>query len=337
MNLLITILRNFLSMIFFKKKSHPPSLPQGRNFKSFHFKWNLKSLLQKTLSLKIHIAQFALVSLLIFSIISCSKNKQENNDIGIIGHGGIGFQSARNVLPHNSMESLTKALSAYKISGVEVDVQLSKNGTLWMYHDEELWSMTLCESCISESSDETLENCRYRNDFAVNIVGKFYLAMLEELFVYHQQNKLESLIVLDVRTNSKCIANPNESINYKNLLAEKINELIEKYNLEKHVWVGAEDKYFLEQINALNSNLLLFLEGSANSENIEYAISKSYFKGFVLKNDETNTSDIELLRSLNFVSIVFGVKTTLSHESALSKNPDYIMSDNVQLSLNALR
>jgi glycerophosphoryl diester phosphodiesterase len=274
---------------------------------------------------------------LAFLVFGCEKSEEIKPKIKIIGHGGIGFQSASNVIPHNSMESIEKALLAYNIYGVEVDVQMSENGTFWMYHDEELWSMTNCESCVSERSDNYLKNCKYRNDFAINIAAQHHLSKLEELFQFHQNKNLNSIILLDVRTNSKCISDYPKSEDYKNLMAKNLNDLIEKYNLKKKVWIGTSDLDFLDKMFKINNSLLFFIEGKADDEIINYANSKEYFKGFILKNSETKKEDIENLSNLGYKSILFMVKVSSGHQEAIAKNPDYLMTDNVQLSLNALK
>ena len=85
---------------------------------------------------------------------SCEKvdldgiNNLNDNKITLIGHGGIGFESAQNPLPHNSITSLTKAIDAYGVEGVEADIQLSADDKIFMYHDNTLESGTDCGGCV---------------------------------------------------------------------------------------------------------------------------------------------------------------------------------------------
>ena len=68
-----------------------------------------------------------------------------NGKIMIIGHGGSGFQSVINPLPTNSAASVSKALDELEADGVELDVQLTADKQLILYHDARLESQTNCK------------------------------------------------------------------------------------------------------------------------------------------------------------------------------------------------
>ena len=89
----------------------------------------------------------------------CSNQKAppiENlrgGNIQVIGHGGSGFLSLFspfNALPPNSLASLSKALFVDKSDGVEIDVQMSKDSVLILYHDKKLESKTSSQGYVPQ-------------------------------------------------------------------------------------------------------------------------------------------------------------------------------------------
>ena len=78
-----------------------------------------------------------LTFLLVLLIFSCQK-KQDNANTKIIGHGATGLKMQSSFYHDNSLESIHKALETEGCDGIEIDVQLSASGTLWLFHDAEL-------------------------------------------------------------------------------------------------------------------------------------------------------------------------------------------------------
>ena len=91
-----------------------------------------------------------LLAISILLLVGCQDDSFEfenlsDNNAFIIGHGGSGFLSPTNNVAENSMKSLELAIEGYNADGVEVDVQLTKDSMLVLYHDHDLFTKTSCK------------------------------------------------------------------------------------------------------------------------------------------------------------------------------------------------
>jgi hypothetical protein len=151
----------------------------------------------------------------ILVINSCSKEKDVSySNIEIYGHGGNGFESFINPLPTNSFESIQKAVEALNANGVEVDVQVDKDGKLWLYHDELLDTKTNCTGCIGDLNSSYINSCNYGNNR--------FVYSLSDLITYFSTLNPIPKVSLQAQIFNRCE-------NYKNL-GNSIFQLIDNHN-----------------------------------------------------------------------------------------------------------
>ncbi len=83
---------------------------------------------------------------------SCSKQKIElsaiNLDVSFLGHKGGGNSTFNDFYIENTLPSIKYGLKA--LNGIEVDVQMSLDGTIWMYHNPD-FMRTCCTPDYSHS------------------------------------------------------------------------------------------------------------------------------------------------------------------------------------------
>ena len=106
-----------------------------------------------------------LTNILIFILMifySCNK-KKDYHDVKLIGHAGMGISIQNSFYHDNSMESIDLALSMNGCDGVEVDVQISLDTNIWLYHDPYLQSETNLSGSISLKYDHELNHARYKS------------------------------------------------------------------------------------------------------------------------------------------------------------------------------
>ena len=133
---------------------------------------------------------------LIFSCIlfSCAK-KQENETVKILGHAATGLNMLNSVYHDNSKEAVEFALSIEGCDGVEIDLQLSKDGELWLYHDEKLETETNGSGCISSLTSAEIADLSYTTFHAE------HLAKLSSLDLTQFNGKE---LILDLRQWNFC-------------------------------------------------------------------------------------------------------------------------------------
>ena len=278
------------------------------------------------------------LSLLLLLAVLCACKRLEPNperNIKVIGHGGVGFQSPRNQLPHNSIESLRKAMEFYDAHGVEIDIYSDFEGNLWMYHDETLETMTDCHGCIFNQPASALQNCHFRNDFMIRHgFRKFKLQRFDE-FLQITANYIQSRYVfLDIRTNHVCDPQKNSELREK--LISGIVRLINQYHIAENTWLTSGDQAFIREMRAAMPDVKILYERRFSEESLRYTLENN-LTGMILKNRECTAEDIQTLRNNNLISCIFGIKVQTGITQAVNKNPDFIMPDNLGLTANILQ
>lgn len=275
---------------------------------------------------------------LLLTVSSCQRldiKPEKAKKVKVIGHGGVGFQSPRNQLPHNSLQSVTKAVEFYGAHGVEVDVQLSKSGSLWLYHDQTLETQTNCNGCITQKTDEELEACRFNNDVYVNAWNKpFFLVKLNELSERFRQYPELPYLFLDVRSAPVC-----DEISPDSLLHGLTRELVQFNNVfrnRERLYLTLRDRELIEHVKYQIPEIKILYEAPAGEEQMEY-VKQMNLTGMILKERETALEEVEELQKESLEVCLFGVKTQERVVSAVNKAPDFIMPDNIPLTLHVLK
>lgn len=272
-------------------------------------------------------------SLLLSGCEKLEVDTDKRNEINIIGHGGVGFQSPRNQLPHNSMESIEKALEFYQADGVEVDVHVSQDHTLWMYHDETLNTMTDCEGCIFTSRDAEINNCRFRNDFMVNVANSSYKMRELKWFVdYIRNSENPPYLFIDTRTYTVC---DSDSIPHE-YMANALNNLLQGFEHKSRVYITSHDRSFIRKMKTILPDIQYLFEATYSEEMLDF-ILENELDGAILSNKETTAEMVEQLKSHDLIVTLFRIKVQDGVVSAANKSPDFIMVDNLPLAINTLR
>ena len=105
--------------------------------------------------------RFVKFLLLVTLLSACSKSEKVKN-IHVYGHGGMGLSMDNSIYHDNSKEAVSLALNLPSSNGVEVDVRLGADGTLWLYHDEWLEAETNGKGCVSDLNDQDLSKINYQ-------------------------------------------------------------------------------------------------------------------------------------------------------------------------------
>ncbi len=148
-----------------------------------------------------------------------------NHVTRIFGHRG-----AAGTYPENTIISFQEAVRV-GAEGIELDVQLSKDGEIVVIHDETLDRTTTGTGWVK---DQTLKEIRSLDaSYKYPDYGVCKVPSLEEVFSWSQSNRL--LINVEIK---------NSIIPYEGL-EEKVIELIRRYHFEKRVIISSFNHYSL--------------------------------------------------------------------------------------------
>ena len=132
-------------------------------------------------------------------------------EIVLIGHRG-----APSLAPENTTESFIKAFEA-GIKGVELDVQLSKDEKLVVFHDWDMRNITGSHKQIKDMDYSEIRDLAHENNCQIPLLDE----------------------VLDICPKGKYINIEIKSRHYSNIqLVKKIVEIIRLYEIQKSVVIS---------------------------------------------------------------------------------------------------
>ena len=256
----------------------------------------------------------------LLSIVSC------NNNPHIIAHRGTGIEIQ--IINNDTIFENTLAAVKYgfaNFDGVESDIQMSKSGTIWLFHNDDLPCFdTLKPICIPSSTDEDI--IKLNNKLA----NWRKLCTLEDVFKY-QSTLNNKYISLDVKGYFKttCLKERSVSNEYMHNIAKEIIRLAKKYNLENYTLVETDYKEVLNTIKEKSLNIECYLLGYNNfTDKMNYAIKKNYDGlSFNMNDTSLNKKNIKILHDNNLKIQIWTVNINNMKKHALDLSPDFIQSD----------
>lgn len=220
------------------------------------------------------------------------------NKLLIIGHRGTkGYE------PENTLISFQKAIDM-KVDGIELDVHLSSDGEIMVFHDETLDRMTNGKGNISQYSLSELKDFQIKNENQIPTLKEVFDLVDKKCFIN---------IELKVNTATKpvldliedYIANKNWNYEHFQISSFDWNLLKEVSEINPEIFIGVLTQNdldsaiaFAKTINAKSINPDFILLSAENTETIKD-------KGFQIFPWTVNeTADIEKIKSFKVNGII---------------------------------
>ena len=127
----------------------------------------------------------------------------------VLGHAGTALSPERTIYPPNSEKSITYALDALNADGVEVDIQLTKDSVLVLFHDDYMED----KSCISSHTWKEIQT--------MNETEKHPILRLRTVLPFVLDRS--RILMLDVKHYSFC---NEDNVNYTTFNWALNNELM---------------------------------------------------------------------------------------------------------------
>ena len=210
---------------------------------------------------------------LILVIVPCRKNIDneyftntlKNNSTLVIGHHGAGSVKFNNLRYYDNSFSAIKVGLEY-LDGIEVDLQMSKDSTIWVYHNHDILN-----------NDSVLVSIASLSDYEISIVNKkFYsndMITLDSMLSFLENYNEERTIIFDL----KFLYNPswNEGIN--NIAVSLLNNKFDSFTNFSNI------KFVLGSVDL---QLLSCFDNNSNDIGKYY---KTYY-------DDTLFSELDLIK-----------------------------------------
>lgn len=262
---------------------------------------------------------------MMFLITSCNwfNHSKELTKTKVLGHRANGVRGYNDTLMDNTLNSIIKAIEI--TDGIELDIQLSQDETIWLFHDEH----------IITSNSDTINIPMLTNKEIIKHLNNLYpgekFNTLEDIFKYFHKNNINKTISLDVKAfwNEKCFENSDEFKNYMNRLSTKIINLANSYKVENNLMVESDSKYFLTLIRKQSNIKTFFLGFSDFREHIKIA-RENKFSGLshIFSDSEVNPENIGFAKRKGIEVQLWTPNSPKDLEYVLSLNPNYIQTDN---------
>lgn len=277
---------------------------------------------------------------LLYSCVDFDPSKIDNLNKGKvfkIGHGGSGFRRwiPFQPLPANSFGSIKKALAVEGAQGIEVDLQMTKDGRFVLYHDNKLESMTSLNGCISDLPFSLVHQTKYEVEWPFNWFQNEHIISLEELIEYFLTLEEFPYLQLDMRTYSNCNL-LEANVKYEQSFLPNLNRLLRKYKIPEEklllISVTKESIYLAQE---LNMPYQLSLEVISEFEaDLAWAINHQV-KFLTVKPRLLTKEKVQKAHKAGINIITFGAKSKGGNRKLLNLNPDFIQTDNLKV-LNEL-
>jgi len=249
--------------------------------------------------------------------ISCNK-KSDYVNIQIIGHAGMGLDIPTSMYHDNSKEAIEYALSMNGCNGVEVDVQISKDGQLWLYHDPVLDSQTNTSGCIFYKTSDELSHIQY---------SSWHHEKLTQLNDLNPILLLGKTLYLDLRNFESC----NNTFIETSLLVNALNQVQYLKNNEIEVIVISSDINFLKLVQLAGYNTALEMNDPNNIASVYTQFPE--LKEVIVKNQSISKDKVVSIQKMGIKVTLFEMRSASGIRKALNKFPHSIITDDLRESI----
>lgn len=235
------------------------------------------------------------------------------------GGGNSGFKENTFKAAHFGLE---------RLDGIEIDIQISKDRTIWLSHNYELVACgNFAKNCFPETKDFdifSLDSCLKTTDFT----------MLEDVFKLVQDSFPNKYISLDVKAWYPCHVNSLNVTDGLNIMAEEIIRLKKKYNRINKIMVESETATFLSYIKEKSPDIETYLTTLGDFERGVLLALKAGYTGLSFKyqfKEVISIEHIKMIRKKGLKIQLWTINNLADLKEAYLINPDFIQTDEYSL------
>jgi len=256
---------------------------------------------------------------------SCNKDKDtpspiSNSTIKYLGHRGSGsddFIGKDSLFPHeNTFQAML--IGFQYLNGSETDIQMSLDGTIWLWHDHNFPNASSTQS-IPELHDTTI--LRLQPTYKP-------LAKLDSVLHWMSKYAPTKYISLDVKGYFPYITNL-DYFAYFNRMTDSISAMVKKYHIQRRVYVETDYTMFLDIMKIKEPLVDRYLLAYTDLRSaINTCVNRGYTGvSFAYYDTSLTEQNINYLRSKGLKIQVWTLHTIESIEQIKNFNPDVIQTD----------
>jgi glycerophosphoryl diester phosphodiesterase len=208
------------------------------------------------------------------------------------------------------------------LDGVELDIQISKDGTLWLDHDNEVKdcsdNIIGCFNTMTDAEINSYNSC--------NGIIRYYT--VESVFAEMAELYPTKYISLDVKGQYCDISLTTDDMRR---MADAVFDLTIKYKLEGHVIAESDSPNFLTEISDLNAPVcqsLITLEDLDQGLSDAYKLKARAISFKFAAEEQLTEGSVSLVHQKGFGLIVWVVNEPEDIANVWAMKPDFIETDN---------
>lgn len=213
------------------------------------------------------------------------------------------------------------------MDGIEVDLQISKDRTIWLSHSADLPLTGSTYNCFPEVTDRQIVEL----DSSNGSNSSYY--RLEDIFALMAQDYPHKYISLDVKSWEPCAVSSANVLGVMNVIGDEIIRLTHKYKLQNYVMVESETASFLNFIKERSSGIDCYLTSLGDFERAMLLSLQEGYTGISFKynfKEQLSADHIQLLRKKGLKIQLWTVDDVPTIEEAISIHPNFIQTDNLE-------
>ncbi|MEN6511122.1 MAG: glycerophosphodiester phosphodiesterase family protein [Chloroherpetonaceae bacterium] len=223
---------------------------------------------------------------------------QENNFIVVAHRGASGLS------PENTISACIEALK-YDIKIIEVDVRLTKDNEIVVFHDELLARIANLDKSIEELTTDEIKNIDVGTWFSEKFNEK--IPTLKEII---DTIRDKAYLIIELKTN-----------NNREVFIDKLFEIIKSTNYHDHVMLVSFDPDLLQIARKYDKEILTCIIKDPNSNVLPHELlSQTQSDGVICSFDELTDEFISDKRKYKIPVGVYDVDTMQQLEKCLEAN-----------------
>jgi len=250
---------------------------------------------------------------LLITLVACRKVEQK--DVLIIGHAASGLANVSVPFQDNTLEAINYAFSHSKCNGVELDLQLSADNQLILFHNTELSQNTNKEGCVRDYNRVDLITTQYKT------LNKEKIAALDQ--VNFLNNKTYFLDIRHLNSCTQEIINVNRYISALSSIA-----------LPEKLFFTVSSQAYIEPFKQAGYTVLYVADSEQDAVN---AIDTYNFDGVELRLNNISATFVESYKKNDFLVGIYDVRAAKSIQKAILMQPSFLSTDDIKRTINCLK
>ncbi len=255
-----------------------------------------------------------------------------NPKLVVLGHAGSGFYtpiSPINFRPPSSWRGIRRALLR-GADGVEIDLQMSRDSVVMLYHDQKMQDGSTGTGCISERTAVEIEAARYRGGFPYDLIQKEHPIRFDTLLARFSRRPSFPLIHLDLHEDDQCLPAGHQHDRTPLLIRQIARSLARYHVAPEKVLLVTQEGPTIRLARAALPGVRVGLEIASDEFASGLKTAKSEkVRTVVLDADRLTPEQGAQAHAAGLTVVVFGGRSPKDLRRVLETKPDEIEVDNV--------